>query len=76
MKIQDKIILLLNNHLSDWYKVRQIVKDEISIGQMSLCCCGRLATGFHESTCKKFKNKVDRETVKRLEHLIKKDKTL
>lgn len=34
------------------------------------CVCGKLATGLHESSCRKFNKVVDAETVKRLNHLI------
>lgn len=39
--------------------------------QSMFCLCGRLATGLHENGCRKFQNKVTRETIKRLSHLLK-----
>jgi hypothetical protein len=34
------------------------------------CLCGRLATGLHENGCRRFKNAVNSETVKRLKNLL------
>lgn len=45
---------------------RQKVFDELSERQTMYCCCGKLATGLHEHNCKKFNDKVDIETLKRL----------
>ena len=53
---------------NDWLKTRKEVEDEISNNQPFFCVCGRLATGLHESSCKKLQNKITRETLKRLKH--------
>ena len=71
MKKEEKITHLQNNHLGDWIKTRQAVEDEMSKQQMPFCICGRLATGFHESSCRKFQGKVQAETILRLKHLLK-----
>lgn len=42
------------------------IEFELSARQGALCCCGRLATGFHAATCKKFQAKVIKATVQRL----------
>lgn len=52
--------------------MRRKVNDELSDRQGMWCVCKRLATGFHESACRKFKNKVTNETIKRLKHLLPK----
>lgn len=70
MKLADKIEYLQDHHFSDWLSMRQKVDIEISDQQAMFCVCGRLATGFHEKGCRKFNNKVNTETVKRLSHLI------
>lgn len=71
MKKDEKIGYLIDNHFGEWLKARQVVENEISTKQQLICVCGRLATGFHENTCRKFQGMVLSETVKRLGHLIK-----
>lgn len=70
MKLQDKLIYLQDKHLSEWLTTRQLIEDELSNKQSLYCICGKLATGLHESYCKRFRNKITSETVKRLKHLI------
>jgi len=72
MKITDKIIYLQDNHFKKWLKTRQEVFNELSDKQSMFCVCGRLATGLHESSCKRFQNKVTSETVKKMSYLINK----
>jgi hypothetical protein len=72
MTFNDKLDDLQSNHIGDWLRVRQQVEDEMSGKQMPFCVCGRLATGLHESSCRKFQGKVRVETVKRLNYLFKK----
>lgn len=69
MKITEKLEYLQTNHFSEWLKTRQEVEDELSNKQSMFCLCGRLATGLHERNCKRFRNKVISETVKRLKKL-------
>lgn len=69
--MKDKILYLKNNHYNDWVNVRQKVEEELSCSQTMYCVCGRLATGFHELHCKRYANKVDSLTYKKLKHLIK-----
>ena len=68
--IQEKLKYIQDNHLGEWLKTRQQVADEISNKQSMFCVCKRLATGLHESSCRKFQNKITNETVKRLKHLL------
>jgi hypothetical protein len=70
MKAGEKVEALQTNHSSEWYSTQRKVRDELSDGQELICVCGRLATGFHEMTCRKFAKKVNMETVKRLQHLL------
>lgn len=70
MKLSEKLTYLQDKHFGDWLSKRQAVSDEFSNKQSMFCLCGRLATGLHENGCKKFKDAVTRETVKRLESLI------
>lgn len=70
MKIEEKIQTLKNLHFAEWLKTRSIVDNELCQKQPMFCICGRLATGFHEKTCKKYNKKVDIETMKKLSNLI------
>jgi len=70
MKTKDKLIYLQDNHFGEWLKTRQEVSNDISDRQSVFCVCGRLATGLHESSCRKLQNKITSETVKKLSHLI------
>ena len=70
MKLQEKLTHLQDSHFGEWLSKRREVADEISDKQSMFCVCGRLATGLHESNCRKLANKITNETVKRLEHLL------
>lgn len=72
MKLPEKLEYIQDHHFSEWMKTRQVVLDELSAKQSMFCICRRLATGFHESGCRQFQNKVTSETVKRLKHLLPK----
>lgn len=48
----------LNNKDYELYKKAE---NEISDKYSIKCICGRLCTGLHEQTCKKFKNAVERK---------------
>ena len=74
MKKQEKLAYLRDTNFGLFVKTRQIVFDELSDQQTMFCCCGKLATGLHESNCTKFNNKVDAETIKRLNYLLPKEK--
>lgn len=76
MEIKDKIDYLKDNHFVNWSKMRTKVLIELSNSQTMFCCCGKLATSLHENSCKKFNNKVDKETAKRLGGLIKYEKSI
>jgi len=60
----EKLEYLSKNHFSEWLKTRQEVEHKLSDSQEMFCICGKLATGLHESTCRRFNNKVTNETVK------------
>ena len=74
MKKYEKLEYLKNADFGLFIKTRQMVFDELSDQQTMFCCCGKLATGLHESNCIKFNNKVDTETIKRLSYLLPKEK--
>lgn len=74
MKKYEKLEYLKDANFGLFVKTRQIVFDELSEQQTMFCCCGKLATGLHESNCTKFNNKVDAETIKRLSYLLPKGK--
>lgn len=66
MTKQEKIAFLICKDTSLWLTTRAQVERELSDGQQLFCCCGRLATGLHEHNCRKFQDKVDSQTVKKL----------
>lgn len=70
MNIEEKLAYLKKVDLELFLRIRQVVKSELSDKQTIFCCCGKLATGMHEDCCKEFNNKVDIETIKRLEYLL------
>lgn len=70
MKKWEILAYLKDVDLDLFIMTRNKVKEELSNGQTMFCCCGRLATGLHESHCKKFNDKVDAEVIKRLQHLL------
>ena len=71
MKKSQKLEKIKEVDLELFVKTRQQVFNELSDSQTMFCCCGKLATGLHESHCKKFNDKVISETINRLEYLIK-----
>lgn len=71
MKLAEKINVLQTNHFAKWLETRFNVENLISEKQSMFCLCGRLATGLHERGCRKFRAKVDSETVKQLAYLLK-----
>lgn len=71
MKFIEKKEFLINNFPNEFVNARFDVFNSLSSKQSIFCVCGKLATSLHERNCKKFNNLVDKETVKKLEHLIK-----
>lgn len=65
-----KLEYLKTHHSVEFISKRTIVFNELSEKQSIFCCCGKIASGLHESGCRKFNAKVDKETVNRLNHLI------
>jgi hypothetical protein len=51
-------------NFSLWLRERTIVEEDFSNYQGTFCTCGKLATGLHERTCRKFNQKVDAKTLK------------
>ena len=70
MKIQEKLKFLQDNHLGEWIRVYRETENELSGRQSMFCVCGKLATGLHESYCRKFKGLVTKKTLEKLSHLI------
>lgn len=66
MKKFEKIEILQDLDMGLWLKTWQEEFDKLSAEQLMICVCGRLATGLHEQNCKKFNDKVQSNTVKRL----------
>ena len=71
MNLTQKINYLQENNYAEWVKTYKQVEDEMSAKQEMFCVCGKLATGLHESGCRKFRGKITSETASRLKHLIK-----
>lgn len=76
MTKNEKINYLKENHFSEWLNIYRKVEDEFSEKQSMFCICGKLATGLHERNCRKFRNKIEAETVNRLKYLITKEETV
>lgn len=72
MKLTDKLKFIQDNYFSEWIKTRSIVSNEESEKNTMFCVCGKLATGLHESHCRKLSKRVTDITLKRLAHLIPK----
>ena len=72
MKKHEMLAYLKETDFGLFVKTRQTVFGELSDQQTMFCCCGKLATGLHESNCTKFNKKVDAETINRLRHLLPK----
>lgn len=70
MKKYEKIAYLKAQDFHLFVKTHGEVWAELSDQQTMFCCCGRLATGLHERNCKRFRDKVDAETIARLKHLL------
>lgn len=70
MKKHEKLEVIKSKNLDLFIKTRQQVFNELSDQQTMFCCCGKLATGLHESHCRRFNDKVDSETIKRLDFLL------
>ncbi len=73
MKKLEKIDYLQKNHLYEWVKTHAQVERELSDAHDLFCECGHLATGAHESGCRKLRNKIMSETIRRLSHLLPKE---
>lgn len=67
MTIKEKVEHYKKQDFQAWLKMRNQVFDELSDMQTMFCVCGRLATGLHETNCRKFNEKVDKETASKLE---------
>lgn len=73
MNKEQKILWLKKMHTMAWMQTWNDAFDELSSMQTIFCVCGKVASGWHERNCKKFREKVDGEVVNRLEHLITKE---
>lgn len=70
MTKRDKIEWIKTHYWSEWVSIRQKVADKLSESQDIFCCCGALATGLHETQCRRFNDKVDSIACKELKHLL------
>lgn len=74
MKRSEKIDYLQDKHLKEWVETRIKVKEELSRSNGAFCVCGKLATGLHEASCRRLRNKITNEILKRLSYLIEEEK--
>lgn len=72
MKTADAIESLQDKHFGEWLATRQVAEQELSDKCRPFCVCGRLATGLHESRCRKFHKEVDKATLEKLSELLDK----
>lgn len=73
MKMSEKVEYLFENHYQEFVNVRVLTDKEVSDEHPMRCVCGRLCTGLHQSSCSRFRNKVNSRTVKKLKQLIPKE---
>lgn len=72
MKYKEKLEYLADNHFQELWNTTRRKMDEISDKQNVFCMCGKLATGLHESSCRKVIEKARKQAVQELKHLIPK----
>lgn len=70
MTKQEQIGYLKQYNFEEWSLKRREVEARLSTEQTIFCCCGRPASYLHESHCRKFKARVEAETLKELKHLL------
>lgn len=70
MNRRNKICYLADKYTGEWIIERRRQEEKLSESQLLTCVCGRLATGLHESHCRKFQTQVDLMTMRVLEHLL------
>ena len=70
MRITEKLQFIQDHYFSEWLRTRSKVEEELSNNQSTFCICDRLATGLHESCCKKFNDAVTKKTLKELKYLL------
>lgn len=68
-RYKKKLEYLQTHRYDAWLEEFRRVETELSDKQLMFCVCGRLATGLHERLCRKFRDRVIRETAERLDHL-------
>lgn len=73
MTFKEKKEYLFHNHHNEWVKKFREEENNLIDSLGIVCVCGKLATGLHFMCCTKFRDKIERKTVKSLEHLIPKE---
>lgn len=64
---KERLQWFIEHDFSNWLKFRQKAEDEMSQLCNVFCFCGRLCTGMHERSCRKFRDKVEKRAVQLLE---------
>jgi len=70
VRISEKIDFLKEHHMREFLDARETVADELSNTNKLFCICGKLATGLHESMCRKFSRRVDEITANKIYPLM------
>lgn len=73
MAFTEKQITIMNwlqdKHFSLWLDCRRRNELKLSDEQTMFCCCGKIASGLHETSCRKFQEKVSKATIAELKYL-------
>ena len=70
MNKHEKLNYLASKHYNTWMRTYKEVENNLSDQQGARCVCGQLATGLHERNCRRFRAKIQSETIKQLKHLL------
>lgn len=73
MKKEEKIGFLQKNYMGEWLKAKTEAIDVVSKQCSMFCVCGKICTGFHESSCRRFQDKANSLAIKKLSHLLNKN---
>ena len=64
---------LIDEYFGEWMEIRKVVENEESAKNNMFCTCGRLATGLHERSCRKFQNMVNAKAYTKLKRFVEKE---
>lgn len=70
MTRKEKINYLINNYPEEYKKAKSQATNIVDNKYPIFCCCGKIATGLHTQSCRKFNEQVDREVILLLNKLL------